>query len=81
MVSKENYIVVNEGFLKSAAKDVVTFAILFVMFWLNYEFIGNNWIVHICIFIMFLVGLSAIRRKEYTLEEAITYLESRRKKE
>ena len=77
--NKENLnriVVLRESLAESWLKDIFTFGILFLMFWLNHEYLSGSsavyWVMGIFV-ILTLIGYRA--KEEKTVDEAIEYLQ------
>ena len=58
----KQYIVIRETLLKSIVSDLFTFASLGSLFYFNYKFMGNSWIVDLfVIFSYFILASSVIK--------------------
>lgn len=76
---EKQYVVVHESAVHSILSDLSTFSILFIFLYLNYHYIGNDWIIRLFAFIILYCIAIARSRKYYhifdTKEEAIQFLE------
>jgi hypothetical protein len=73
-------ILIRESLLLSWGRDLVTFGWLLGGLWLNHNHLGGHWMVTLTLCIgLFAFGMSSVRSKAQTVEEAIKSLEAMRK--
>jgi uncharacterized membrane protein len=60
---EKEFIIIKEGLLNSICSDIFTFGIMFVMFWANYNFLGDSLLIKWVIVLMLL--MMAIARENY----------------
>lgn len=68
-------IIIKETWWGSIIKDTFTFGILFLFYWVNYQFLGNSTVIVITISVCFFIGV-AVRgvNKPLSISDAIEKL-------
>lgn len=60
---EKEYVIINESVIRSITKDAFLFGTLFLFYWLNYNYLGNNTIVTITISICFFLAALGFAKK------------------
>jgi TRAP-type uncharacterized transport system fused permease subunit len=74
--------IIREGVWESIVKDAITFAVLFILFYLNHAYTDGSWFIDFVIAFLFVitsVAKASKDRKEMTLDETTKYLESKKR--
>lgn len=76
---RAEYIVIRGGFWRGVVGDVFMYGILLVMYWFNYNHLGNNGVLNVLftvLVVMFITNLFATKYKHtfYSYEELQEYL-------
>ena len=74
---EKEYVVINESVIRSITKDAFLFGTLFLFYWLNYNYLGNNTIVTVTISICFFLAAMGYAKKlqlSMTAKQAIEKL-------
>ena len=78
-MEQSNYVIIKEGLLNSIISDIVSFGSMALMFWFNYNYLGNSLLIKVLIvFLLFVVMVTRARKnvnRFKTKEDAIKYLE------
>lgn len=77
--NRKQTIIIHETLLESWLKDLFTYGGLFLLFYLNHKFIDGLWLldsVILIFFVLLILGSSGKIKKDFTIKEAIKYLEN-----
>lgn len=61
----KQYIVIRETLLKSIVSDVFTFTSIGLLFYFNYKFMGNSWIVDLFIIFAYFILVSSVTKMNH----------------